>query len=251
MDEGIIEIVIVQMSEIQDQHPGLELILAPEGELLVRGPLGFRIDHNGHALEDTYDIKLRIPDDYPDSPPYAYETGGRITEEYEHFMKDGNFCLGAPVEVRRRFAQDRTLAGFISDQVIPFLFRHSYLETYGEPPFDDLDHGSIGLLDYYTEHFDAGLVTTLKLLKCLADNFAPPLGPCPCGSGRKLQDCHGPKLDELRPHYWPEMFAHELREMIEMARRANIDLPERDVLPAKMWKRRQKRLNKRRRSGGR
>lgn len=247
MDEGVVAIVIAQMAHVQDQHPGLELILEPGGELMVRGPVGFRIDHDGHTVEDSYDIELRIPDDYPDSPPAAYEVGGRITEAYEHFMQAGNFCLGAPVEVRRRFARDRTLAGFINDQVIPFLFRHSYLETHRTPPFGELDHGSIGLLDYYMRHFNTGVVNTLKLLKCLADNFAPPLGPCPCGSGQKLQDCHGPKLDELRPHYWPEMFEHELREMIEMARKADIDLPERDVLPARMWKRRQKRQRNKRR----
>lgn len=247
MDEGAVETVISQMSHVQVQHPGLELILAPEGDLVVRGPIGFRIDHDGHTVEDSYDIELHIPGDYPNSPPYAYEKGGRITEEYEHFMKAGNLCLGAPVEVRRRFAKNRTLASFIEDQVIPFLFRYSYLEAHGEPPFDDLDHGSVGLLDYYMDFFDTSVLTAMKLLKMLADDFAPPLGPCPCGSRQRLQDCHGPRLDELRPHYLPELFEHELREMIELARNAGLELPERDVLPAKMWKRKQNRLRKRRR----
>lgn len=236
------------MADAQAQHPGLELILDPDGELMVRGPVGFRIEHDGHTVEDSYDVELRIPDDYPTDPPTVYETGEKISRDYGHFMKAGNFCLGAPIEVRRRFAQDRTLLAFINDQVIPFLFRHSYLQGHGVPPFDDLAHGTPGLLDYYMAHFGTGGVTTLKLLKCLADDFAPPLGPCPCGSGRKLQDCHGPKLDELRPHYWPEMFEHELRAMIEMARNADIDLPERDVLPAKMWKRKQRRQQKQQRS---
>jgi hypothetical protein len=64
---------------------------------------------------------------------------------------------------------------------------------------------------------------------------------CPCDSGRKLQDCHGPKLDELRPLLPPEHFEKDLREMITEARAANIKLPDRDVMPRRMFRNREKR----------
>ena len=236
--------MIAQMADAQAQHPGLELTLAPSGELLVRGSVGFCIDHDGHTIEDTYEIELHIPDDYTDSPPSVFETGGKVPEDFEHFMEAGNLCLAAPVEIRRRFAQHKTLLSFIDDQVIPYLFNYSYKRDYGSLPFGELHHSSLGLLEFYMKHFGTKIMATLKLLKCLADNFAPPLGSCPCGSGRKLQDCHGPKLEELRPHYRPEWFEDELRDMIEMARNADISLPERDVMPYRMWKQREKRLRK-------
>jgi hypothetical protein len=74
----------------------------------------------------------------------------------------------------------------------------------------------------------------MKLLKLLTDHFAPPLMACPCSSGRRLQDCHGPNLDELRPLLPPEHFEKDLREMITVAQAAGIKAPERDVMSKRM-----------------
>lgn len=237
--------MIAQMEEVQAKHHALELAQESGGQLRVRGPLGFTIDHDGQTVADTYQIELHIPDNYPETPPSAYETDGKVPKDFEHFMKAGNFCLGAPVEVRRRFAGHRNLLTFIDDQVIPYLFACSYKREYGKLPFTDREHGYFyGLLDFYMEHFGAGEITSLKLLKCLADGFAPPVGPCPCDSGRKLRDCHGPKLDELRPYLPREQFERELRHMINEAGRLGLDLPDRDVMPSRMWKQKEKRLRK-------
>lgn len=239
-------LVIAQMTDVQAQHPGLELSLSPSDEFVVSGPVGFCVTHDGSTIEDRYDIEIRVHDEYPSWPPSVWEIGGKISDDYGHFMEAGNLCLGAPVEVRRRFAHNPTLFAFINDLVIPYLFTHAYSVEHGEPPYGELNHGTLGLLEYYMDHFGTRIIPTLKLLKCLADNFAPPLASCPCGSGRKLQDCHEPKLDELRPHYWPELFEKELREMIEMARMAEIDLPERDVMPKRMWQKREQRRRRKR-----
>ncbi|MEX0652541.1 MAG: SEC-C metal-binding domain-containing protein [Phycisphaeraceae bacterium] len=251
MDQGVINIVIEQMDNVQAEHSGLELVRDTDGRLCVRGPVGFAMDYEGHAIEDTYEIEIVIPDDFPDAPPTVKETAGAIPADFHQFKSSGTLCLGAPVDVRRRFAQHRTLIGFINGQVIPYLYSYSCYRDHGVLPHGELDHGSSGLLDYYMEHFGATGLTTLKLLKCLADGFAPPLGPCPCGSGRKLRDCHGPKLDELRPHYQPELFEFELRQMINAARAADIDLPDQDVMPTRMWRQKQSRLRKEANAGKR
>jgi len=244
MDQGVVNIVIDQMEEVQTEHPGLGLLRDTDGKLCVRGPVGFTMDYDGRPIEDTYEVEIIIPDDFPDSPPTAKETAGAIPDDFHQFKSSGTLCLGAPVEVRRRFAEHRTLISFINEQVIPYLYSYSCYRDHGVLPHGELDHGSSGLLDYYMEHFGANAITTLKLLKCLADDFAPPLGPCPCGNGRKLKDCHGPKLEELRPHYRPELFEFELRQMINAAHAADIDLPDHDVMPKRMWKQKQSRLRK-------
>ena len=95
--------------------------------------------------------------------------------------------------------------------------------------------------------FGTSLVEAMKLLKCLADDFAPPLMACPCGGGRKLRDCHGPKLTELRPHWSPKQFEIELRDMIKLVRAAGIRFPESKVIPKRMkqrerqWRKKSKR----------
>lgn len=248
MHQGVIEVVIAQMDDVQSEHPGLELVRDAHGQFCVRGPVGFRMDYGGLVIEDSYEIDIVIPDNYPELPPTVNETDNAIPNDFHRFPSSGNLCLGAPVEIRRRFAEHKTLIAFINDQVIPYLFSFSCVRDHGRLPFGDLKHGSIGLLDYYIDFFGTDIVPTLKLLKCLADNFAPPLGPCPCASGQQLKDCHGPKLDVLRPHYQPELFEAELRCMIELARKEKFPLPEWDVMPMRMLKQKQSRLRKQQRA---
>ena len=160
-------------------------------------------------------------------------------------MTAGNFCLGAPVEVRRRFAAHKNLLRFIEDQVIPYLFTYSYKRDHGKLPFGDLWHGAEGLMQYYAEFFGTSPVEAMTLLKCLADDFAPPLMACPCGGGSKLRDCHGPKLTELRPYLSPKQFETELREMIKLVQAAGIRFPKSKVMPKRMWKQRERQWRKR------
>ena len=244
MDEGIEQRMIEQVTDAQSRHPNLELCRYPSGQFRVRGSVGFSIDHDSQMIEDTYNLEFRILDDYPDSPPLVFETAGKIPKDFGHFMKAGDFCLGAPVEVRRRFAEHRNLLRFIEDQVIPYLFTYSYKRDHGKLPFGELFHGVEGLLQYYTEFFGTTPVEAMKLLKYLADDSAPPLMGCPCGGGSKLQMCHGPKLTELRPHLSPKQFETELREMIKLLRAVGFQFPESKVMPKRMWKQRQRQWRK-------
>lgn len=244
MDEGIKQRMIEQVTEAQSRYPNLELHRYPSGDYKVKGSVGFSIDHDSHVIEDAYNLEFRIPDDYPNSPPLVYEREGKIPKDFEHFMVAGNFCLGAPVEVRRRFAEYRNLLRFIDDIVIPYLFTYSYKRDHGKVPFGELCHGTFGLLQYYSEYFGTPAIETMKLLKCLADDSAPPLMSCPCGSRKQLRECHGLKLMELRPHLPPKRFETELREMIKCLRTEGIRFSESKVMPKRLLKQRQRQWRK-------
>ena len=168
-------------------------------------------------------------------------------------MDAGNFCLGAPVEVRLRFAQHRNLLRFIEDQVIPYLFTYSYKNRYGELPFGELEHGYEGLLQYYKEFFETSMIGAMKLLKCLADDCASPLMACPCGSDRRLEACHGPRLAALESHLSSREFERELWAIIRRLRAAGFRLPERSVMPKRLWRlqERERRKNGKRRKRAR
>ena len=210
--------MIDQVTEAQARHPNLELLRYPSGTLRIRGRVGFSMEYESHTIEDHYLLDLQIPDDYPASPPFVFEMEGKIPKTFGHFMKAGNFCLGAPVKVRRQFAEHKNLLHFIDDQVIPYLFAYSYKRDYSKMPFGELLHGEAGLLQYYMGFFEVPPIEAMKLLKCLADDIAPPLMACPCGGRRKLRDCHAPQLTELRPHLPPKQFEIELRGMIKLVR---------------------------------
>ena len=229
------------MSALQDRHPGLALIRDRLGRLAVQGKIRFSMEHGGRPIEDEFDIKLEIPPDYPISPPHAYETKGKL-DGFDHIFSDGRLCLGTPVEVRARFAKQPSLLSFIEELVVPFLFAFSYKNQYGEMPFGELAHGMEGILEYYIEFFGTPKEKSILLLKYLADGIAPPLDQCPCGSGRKLKKCHGPRLNALRQHQPAQAFEDELKKIISACRA--VGNPHRKLLPRRLRRQMARQLDK-------
>ena len=173
--------------------------------------IGFCMDHNSRTIEDTYQIEIHIPNDYPESPPTAFETGNKIDKSFEHFMSDGSLCLGAPLEVRKKFLPHKNLLRFINAQLVAYLFSYSYKRDYGETPFGELAHGGMGIRQYYQGLFSVDdHVAVLGLLKVLADDSYRGHLPCPCGRGSILRRCHGQQLRELSSVQSCEHFSQDV-----------------------------------------
>lgn len=234
-----LSLLACQLAALQVRYPDLDIEQCRSG-LSVRGDISFAMTHKTHTIEDTFGVELRIPVDYPKTPPSAYETKGRLNE-FEHVFVDGRLCLGAPVEVCMRFAKEPTLLFFIEDLVVPFLFGFSYKDKYGEMPFGELAHGVEGLLAYYVEFFQTSKEGTISLLLYLAYGGKLCRGDCPCGSGRKLEKCHGPRLDTLWKYQAAEAFKDDLKRMTTADRM--IGESRRKLLPRRLRRKLEKELN--------
>ena len=55
-------------------HPALELLTVSD-TVLLRGKIGFDMGAGSQRISDAYQIMMRFPEDYPESPPVTYETG--------------------------------------------------------------------------------------------------------------------------------------------------------------------------------
>jgi len=199
-------------NQLHEIFSGLELNETEEGRFTVTGNLGFTATHDGKTIKDDYDIEIIIPVDYPDNPPTVKETGNRIPRDKDNhvYPTDGTLCLGAPLAVKRTFAQQQNLLWFAREQVVPFLFSHSYNREHGVMPFGALRHGSEGILDYYKELFAVeNDLAVLGLLKILADNNYKGHTLCPCNSGQKLRHCHGDLLREIKTYQNEDKFLTE------------------------------------------
>ena len=237
-----------QMSEVQVQHPSLELMLI-SGKLRVCGMIGFCVDHNSRTVEDTYQIELRISNDYPESPPTAFEIENKIPKDFEHFMPDGSLCLGAPIEIRRKFFQHKSLLRFINDQLVPYLFSYSYKRDHGETPFGELSHGGQGIREYYQDLFEVDdHIAVLGLLKVLADDSYRGHFPCPCGGKSNLRRCHGQLLRELSSFQSCKQFSQDVMVILESFPKSDLQVViGRRLLPKSVLKeinRRQQRRKK-------
>jgi len=206
------ELVMQHVEQLQTTFPELQLKKQEDDRFIVAGNLSFSVSHNGKVIRDDYDIEIFIPGDYPQNPPTVKEIGNKIPQDKDNHInsKDETLCLGAPLDVKRTFAQKRNLSWFVKEQVVRFLFSYSYKQKYGVMPFGELAHGTEGLLEYYKELFSVqDNWHVLGLLKILADDNYKGHTPCPCNSGRRLRDCHGNFLREIRKYQKPDNFLEE------------------------------------------
>lgn len=206
------KLIIEHFNQLKAVFTGLRLEKKKDGKFIVAGNLSFTSHHDGKTIKDDYDIEMLIPNDYPQNPPTVKETGNKIPRNKDNHVnpKDGTICLGAPLAVRRTFAKGRNLLWFVREQVVRFLFLHSYKKEYGIMLVDGLPHEIEGILEYYKELFSVqDNWHILGLLKILADDKYKGHTLCPCSSGQKLRNCHGPILKEIKQYMSPNYYLKE------------------------------------------
>ena len=84
--------------------------------------------------------------------------------------------------------------------VVPYLYRYSHLETYGDAPFGDLDHGPDGIREDLKSLFGVDHKSAVLPFVCLVAMKKRHANKrkCPCGSGRRLGRCHNRIVNRLR-----------------------------------------------------
>ncbi len=177
-------------------YPALHLEYR-DGKNFVTGNLIFSANYHFQQIDDDYLIEMVIPNNYPDSLPTVKDKANRIVGGF-HKYTDGTLCLGASLALRLNYSKQPSLLGFIEKCVIPYLYTYSYNCKYGSLPYGELAHGWEGILDYYKDLFkidDNQII--LRLVKSLAENQYKAYSRCPCGSRKKVRDCHGNLLKKL------------------------------------------------------
>lgn len=112
---------------------------------------------------------------------------------------DGTACVLLPDERWRLWPPGTPLLNFFTGPLHSFFLAQSLVEA-GEPwPFGQWAHGAKGVFQYYREVLktaDLRVITTY-LEYCTAKKVKGHW-PCPCGSNRRLRDCHLSLVSDLR-----------------------------------------------------
>lgn len=188
------------ISEVLSRFEDLRLVPSKDGAIVLQGGLGFTARANERrSVTDSYEIKICVPDAYPDVIPVVHETGGRIPADF-HKLEGNALCLGSPFRLWLLLKQNPSLLNFVERVVVPYLYAYS-LHADGEAlPFGELRHGRPGLLDDLGEMLGASdpktaeaYLQAVKRKKRVANKRS-----CPCGSGIRLGGCHNKKVNALR-----------------------------------------------------
>lgn len=191
---------LLGIDDLLRRFPNLVLRPQRDGRIVIAGDVQFSaVVPKFGMIEDAFSIEIRVPENFPATLPSVFELNGRIPKAH-HKMIDGSLCLGSPLGLRLKARRGKTVLAFVEACVVPYLAGYCIYEKTGEMPFDELAHGTPGLLEEYRQLTGAtsnaaciGFIECLGLRKRVANKRM-----CPCGKGRRLGQCHNRRINPLR-----------------------------------------------------
>jgi hypothetical protein len=203
-----------RLDDLLSRQAGLRIVPG-SSDLVLSGSLEVNAQISGRsAITDSFQIELQVPANFPQQIPRAFEIGGRIPQPYHH-LRDGSLCLGSETRLRLLLADGLSLVGFVERCLVPYLYRYSYLKTYGEPPFGELAHGPEGIREDLRSILgvDQGAAVLAFVRLVAMKKQSANKKKCPCGSGRRLGRCHNRVVNRLRHclgRYWFRIVEQQL-----------------------------------------
>lgn len=215
-----LELIQRHYADLARYYPALLLVEGSDGLWIIKGLLEFKAIFNNVELSDRFEIEVHLPSDYPENPPIALEVGGCIPENF-HKTSGNILCLETPIGTMKKYASNRNLLGFVTDLLIPYLYSFVYFSKFGHMPYGEFSHGDDGIYEFYKEYFEVGdYVSVLSLLRVLVDSkYHKYRGrmPCPCGRGKRFQNCHGDKVIQLKALHRYDLLLAEYEAVLRSA----------------------------------
>lgn len=188
-----------QIAELLDRYDGLRILPSVETTTCIVGTIVFRAEGRATPLiEDSYEVRLEVPDNFPERMALVWETAGRIPATFHH-LDNQALCLGSRVRLRLQMAGSPSVLRFVERCLIPYLYGYSHYARTGVVPFGELHHGELGSLQDLAGLLQVELAEAIpycvlaSMLRRRANKQ-----PCPCRSGRRLGRCHNRKVNALR-----------------------------------------------------
>jgi hypothetical protein len=175
---------------VQEKQPDLRLVL--EGDTpSFRG--SFQLANDG-VVFDRFSIQITFPDG-AFKLPRIEEIGGRIPRHIDrHVFGNGAICTEVPelTLLRGRYS----LVSYLDGPVRNYFLGQILVEQGQKWPFGEWDHGKPGLLQAYGEVLGVTDEEQIRrFLDCLGHKKVKGHWNCPCGTGKRIRDCH---LDVIR-----------------------------------------------------
>lgn len=213
-------------SEIESNYPTLQLSVHQPGTRInevtrlarpAAAALGtLPVDMTGQHTPVAYRVALLFPKNYPGRVPLLFYDDPAVPFVAErHVMQDGRACLCAPADLLHYWPLGSTITKFVERLVRPHLVGQFSYEVNGVWPHPDRSHGFTGLWEAYAERIGTtnDRVVARFVLALREHRARLPDSECLCGSGSRLQDCHGAAYAELRSQVKPGQVAAELHSL--------------------------------------
>ena len=191
-------LLLEDVKESLIEHPNLHIAVDEGGRLLIRGTLS--VESDGDVL-DRFLIEILFPENYPKGVPVVREIGGRLPWDRARHVnpEDGSACLFIRDERWRAWPVGSSFRSFLDVPVRNYFLGQSFVEMGLPWPFGQWEHGEIGVEEFYKELLATDDLSVVQAyLECLSAKKLKDHWACPCGSGRRIMQCHWKRVTELR-----------------------------------------------------
>jgi hypothetical protein len=156
----------------------------------LKGIYQFKTEYRGVPFQDSFNLEITFPADYPEKLPSVKELDNKIPALF-HRNPDGCLCLCAPVEEYLTFFQNPTLENYVLNLLNPYLLSWLWYDKFNEMPWGERKHGYIGLVESYQELLRLkDIRQTISFMVEFVKNKIHHRESCPCGSGLSFKRCH-------------------------------------------------------------
>jgi hypothetical protein len=200
------------ISELDSGYPNLYAYVL-EDRVVVKGT--FAVRDKGIEL-DRYTVEIRVPLRFPADLPALKEVGGRIPRTSDfHTNPDGTACLYIEEALSYELAKPiETLTDYLEGPVRNYFIGQSLVAKGGTWPFGEHDHGADGIKSVYSKLLGTNDTNEIRrYLQCFSQSKVKGHFDCPCGSGKRIRDCHQERLTELSKVIKPILAKRALQYM--------------------------------------
>lgn len=201
-----------EKESLSQKYPDFEVDILPTGTDIGRGDVlvrdcvvakgCFRFAFPKRTDFIDYSVAVVTSDNYPSTIPALVCVDEKIPISLDrHVLSDAKACLGVPSEINKVWRTNPCLTFFLDKFVAEFIYWQIYYDNHEvKPPCGDRRHGIDGIADYYRELFDFGADGSIRSLVEYLTRPQDPKGHeiCPCGSGKKIRNCHLAEIIFLR-----------------------------------------------------
>lgn len=188
------EEITVQLPLFKKAYPDMELICETVNEIKMRGKFSMHREFDDFQVLKTYSAEIVIPIATSELP-YVVDVGKHISPKYHHYYPNGRLCLEADVKIIIDYIDGFDLLHWMNKYVESYYFTYEYYMYFGEFPYGERSHNYRGKLEAYHDIIKGkDVVETFEIMQYMNQNSYRGHNLCPCKSGRKLRDCHGPQI---------------------------------------------------------
>ncbi len=175
----------INQEELRKRFP--ELIYS-ESMNEINGKIHIECKCRDEYINDSFEIKIKLIDS---GIPEVFDICKRIKMSYGHIYNNSKLCLATDLE-QELYLRNHSIYEWIDEYVIKYFISYIFYQKYKVFPFEDHSHGEKGILEFLREFWNVeNDYIAKKILEYICTKPYRGHNSCPCGSGKRLRNCHG------------------------------------------------------------